>query len=330
LLPWSVAFVLWMTLQVAAFAVVFWAGLRLSGASALRERMPLATLAVLMTSGPLGWDFRNHNTNLVYLALVMLGLVTRKTWLGGLLFAASVNLKLYSGLWLAGLVWRREYRLASAMGVASLLLGIVLPVLVFGFPAYLQLLREWFEQVLYTATPSVQAAGPATLLRSVVTLLGDEPTSFSVFAVWHAAQLLWVALVIGYFAAASRRDRSNPGDQARLADVCVLLMASLPLSTWFVPYHAVVMLPALLLLLTVAVSAEWPRWARATAIVALAGCQLLRFSPFSFELRGLIYLVSFSLLVLGLGAVRLAIAQAAKGVPAGVIPMDTARPLSAG
>ena len=60
----------------------------------LQARWLIAIAAVLLSENSLGWDFRNHNTNIVYLALVMVGIQTRRTWLGALLLALSINLKI--------------------------------------------------------------------------------------------------------------------------------------------------------------------------------------------------------------------------------------------
>ncbi len=94
----TTAFMVWMGLQVASFAVVIWASLRLSGIDRSPLRLPIAAAAVFVVSAAVEWDLRAHNNNLIYLALVMLGLVARKTWIAAVLFAVTANLKLYSGV----------------------------------------------------------------------------------------------------------------------------------------------------------------------------------------------------------------------------------------
>ena len=88
-------------------------------------------------------------------------------------------------------------------------------------------------------------------------------------------------------------------------------MAPLPLSTWFLPYHAVVMLPAWLLVVTVAANKEWPRWIRLAAIAVMVASQILRFGIHDWNYRGAMYFMSFVLLTLLLGAVRWTLAPRA-------------------
>ncbi len=321
-LPQMAAFALWIVLQAVALVVVLWIGLELTGASRLRGRLLIALGAVLLADNQVGWDFRTHNNNVIYLALVMAALMTRVTWLSGLLFGISCNLKIYSGALLLVFVWRREYRLAAAIMIAAALIAIVLPVAVFGVSGFLQLLQGWAGQALFYNPPAGQPAVlPANLWREASALLvGDDPASVAVSVLVWSSQAVWLLVVGGYFIVAAGANRSAPEPEARLADVCVGLLAPLPFSVWFTPYHAIVLLPAYMLLLTVAVSREWDLRTRGTAVVALAGCQILQYSIRS-ELRGAIYLVCFVLVVVALGAVRARCRKAP--VLAGPIPAVT-------
>jgi hypothetical protein len=304
-LPKMVAFGIWMALQAASLAAVLWAGLKLSGAAQFRGRLLIALSAVLMTDNQIGWDFRTHNNNVIYLALIMLGLMTRTTWLSGLLFGVSCNLKIYSGLLIFGFIWRREYRLAINMFIATILIAVVLPIAVFGFFGYVQLLDGWFGQALYNPPAGQRTSLPANLLRhSGALLLGADPRSVEVSILVRISQAVWAALVIRYFILATRPTCSACDVQARLSDVCVVLLAPLPFSIWFTPYHAIVLLPANMLLLTVALSKDWDLWTRRAAVTALVGCQILQYSIGQWELRGVTSLVSFILILLALGIVR--------------------------
>ena len=179
------------------------------------------------------------------------------------------------------------------------------PIAVFGVSGFLQLLQGWAGQALFYNPPAGQPAVlPANLWQEASALLvGDDPASVAVSVLVWSSQAVWLLVVGGYFIVAAGANRSAPEPQARLADVCVGLLAPLPFSVWFTPYHAIVLLPAYMLLLTVAVSREWDLRTRGTAVVALAGCQILQYSIRS-ELRGAIYLVCFVLVVVALGAVR--------------------------
>ena len=304
-LPLMVAFGFWMLLQAAAFAAVLWTGIRLSGAAAHRGSLLIALAAVLMAENQLGWDFRTHNNNIIYLALIMLGMTVRTTWLSGLLLAISCNLKIYSGFLFFGLIWRREYRLAVAMSIAAILIAVAFPIAVFGFHGYVQLLEGWIAQALYNPPAGLPSLLPPDLLRkSAAFLLGADPASSAVSIFVRASQGVWIALVIGYFILAKRPSGTASDSQTRLSDFCVVLLAPLPFSIWFMPYHAIVLLPAYMLLLTIALSTGRKLWTRRIAAFALIACQILRYSVTQWELRGAVYLISFILILLALAATR--------------------------
>ena len=131
------------------------------------------------------------------------------------------------------------------------------------------------------------------------------PTWVEVSIALRTSQAIWAALVVRYFILAGRPTSCPAHDvQARLSDVCVVLLAPLPFSIWFTPYHAVVLLPANMLLLTVALGNDRSLWARRAAAAALVGCQILQYAIQQWELRGATSLASFVLIVLALGMVR--------------------------
>jgi hypothetical protein len=242
---------------------------------------------------------------MIYLALVMAALMTRVTLLSALLLGISSNLKIYSGVLFFVFLWRREYRLAFAMIVAAALIATILPIAVFGFSGYVQLLNGWAGQALFYAPPAgEEAVLPADLWREAGALIvGNDPNSTAVSVLLRSSQAIWIAIVAGYFAFATRPNVSAPEPQARLADVCVGLIAPLPFSIWFTPYHAIVLLPVHMLLLTVVVSESWNVRIRGMALATLAGCQLMQYAVPS-ELRGATYLVIFAIVVVALGVVR--------------------------
>jgi len=304
-LPQMVAFALWLALQAASLALVLWTGLHLTGANRLQGRYLIALGAVLLTDNQIGWDFRTHNNNMIYLALVMAALMTRVTLLSALLLGISSNLKIYSGVLFFVFLWRREYRLALSMIIAAVLIATILPIAVFGFSGYVQLLEGWVGQALFYAPPAgEEAVLPADLWREASALIvGNEPHSVEASILLRSSQAVWIALVAGYLVFATRPNVSAPEPQARLADVCVGLLAPLPFSIWFTPYHAVVLLPAHMLLLTVVASEAWNVRIRCMALLTLVGCQIMQYAIPS-ELRGAIYLVLFGLVVVALGVVR--------------------------
>ena len=99
----TVGFAIWLLIESIAFVIVIWTSLQLSGAVALPGAMVIAITAVLLNGNSLGLEFRNHNTNIVYLALVLLGVADAPHLVeGAAISVLSFNLKLYSGI----LDWR--------------------------------------------------------------------------------------------------------------------------------------------------------------------------------------------------------------------------------
>jgi hypothetical protein len=137
----------------------------------------------------------------IYLALVMAAMMTRVTLLSALLLGISSNLKIYSGVLFFVFLWRREYRLALSMIVAAVLIATILPIAVFGFSGYVQLLEGWVGQALFYAPPAGEKAVlPADLWREASALIvGNESHSVEASILLRSSQAVWIALVAGYF-----------------------------------------------------------------------------------------------------------------------------------
>jgi Glycosyltransferase family 87 len=306
LLPKTAAFLVWIVAQAASLWIVVWGALKLSGASNWPGKWALSCAGVLLTEYPLSWDFRSHNNNFMILALIMLGVTTRRTWLSAMLLAASSGLKVYSSLLLLVFAWRREWRLTALTAFFLVVICIILPMIVFGPTVFLQLVHGWLDQVRFTASPQGYDFGNhiTTLRLAFATLLTADPWSRVVIILLRASQIFWALLVVGYFAIASRPYLSPGNDISRLADVCIAILAPLPLSTWLEPHHAVVMLPAFILLLTTLFRDEWPLTVRALSATALSGPIITQIVMNKLATRGLAFLMCFSLILVGLTAVR--------------------------
>jgi hypothetical protein len=303
--PRPVAFGIWLLLQAICFFAVLLLSMRLAGVADWPSRWLIAAGAVLLAQNPIGWDLRNHNVNVLYLALVLAGVASRSSWVGGALLGLSFNLKLYSASLFAGLAWWRDYRRLAAMLACSIVISL-LPILVVGFSGFATLLKEWIGQVAFTATDAGDALAPTSMRRGIAVLLSSEPASPEVYWIWRALQGIWAGLVVCYFVLVPReRDLHDTAGAWQLADLCVLLMAPLPLSTWFVPYHAVVIIPALILLISVAVDARWTTATRVSALVACVAPQALLLFLSRWELRSVAYYLSFLALLMGIAIMRL-------------------------
>jgi hypothetical protein len=203
-------------------------------------------------------------------------------------------------------LWRREYRLALATALAGIVLATALPLLAFGPDQSLKLFGSWINEILYTTSPAGRATAPLSLQKTAGALLGVEPGSSTATTAARTAQCLWLALVLGYFLVAARRHSTDGNSSvARLCDVVVLLMLPLPISSWLVPYHGVVMLPAFILIVSRLIDAERPRAVRLTAGIACAGCIALRFAVSAWELRAGTLTLSLVLTLIALGTIRL-------------------------
>lgn len=308
-LPRHIAFVIWLLAQTASLWIVVWSSIKLSGAANWPGRWALGCIGVLLTDNPLGWDLRCHNCNLVILAIIMLGFVSRRAWVSALLLAASAGLKLYSGLFIFLIAWWREWRLAGLTAASMCVIFILLPLLVFGPADFVQVLRDWLDQVRFTTTLQGYYFGThiITLRRAFATLLDADPSSTAVIVLWRGSEILWITLIIWYFATANKANQFSRYGVAQLADICVTLLVPLPVSTWLEPYHAVVMLPAYILLLTVLFRDEWPSTARVLSAAAFCGPIISRIAIHQLEIRGLAFLISFSLIVIALAAARRAV-----------------------
>jgi hypothetical protein len=311
LLPQTTGFVIWILLQAACLWISVWSALRLSGAANWPGKWALGFIAVLCIEYPLSWDFRNHSNNVVFLTLVMLGVATRRNWLSALLLAASAGLKIYSSVFVLVFAWRREWRLVASLLLSVLALCTVLPLVVFGPFGFAELMLGWIDEIRFTASLDGYNFGThiITLRRGFATLLDADPSSTAVIVLWRAAESFWILLVIGYFVLAGRPHRSDGSDIARFADVCIALLAPLPLSTWLEPYHGVIMLPPYVLLLTALFRYEWSSSTRLLAAAALSGPIIANIATRRLEMRGLGFLLCVCLILVGLTAVRRASMQ---------------------
>jgi hypothetical protein len=105
-----------------------------------------------------------------------------------------------------------------------------------------------------------------------------------------------VAAIVIYFTALPRPAAPEQG-RARLADTSVLLLALPPLVTLFGPYHAVVFVPAFMLLLSIAVDESFSPRVRIAAIARPLVYEVLFLVMPSWELRSLVFYVIFVILL---------------------------------
>lgn len=224
----------------------------------------VGALALVVTDGPIIWDLRNWNCNLIYLGLVLGAYATtgRRPVFAGILLAISTSLRLYSFLVIMWLFVRGPRRAFIAAGAGLAALWLIWPILAFGPAGAHSIYLGWFDQLKVVSgswgysMPLNPARPPLVTLRGSLSALtradpfGPE-TQILVRVMWS----VWFAALAWYFSRALKTPAAAPS-RAALADWIVLLLAPLPLSPWLEPYHAVPLVPAVIVCILVAMDDE--------------------------------------------------------------------------
>ena len=207
---------------------------------------------VLPASSSIGWDLKSQNCNVLFLAMLLLGisgLVGGRPKRAGFWLALSVSLKLFS-VFLIPYAWWIGRRRACAWGFVFLaVFWFVLPGLVFGYPGLIEVYRNWLTQMQRISATGVDLHHPIliSLHNSAYWLAAHHgiPSGWTI----NAVRAAWLALAL---MAGAQSWRWWPGtdDCFRvLAAVSLLTLAPIALSPYLEPYHAVpVIIPTLLLL----------------------------------------------------------------------------------
>src|SRR5262249_1735088 len=124
-------------------------------------------------------------------------------------------------------------------------------------------------------------------------------------------QIVWMAAILFVLRIA------RPDDDSRrvLIDACLLLILPLPLSGQLQPHHAVVMLPAAIVLLSDALDQSPPPSMRSFCLIAVAGAFLLMEYGPPKPWRGYAMNASFVLYFLGLTVARSTINRDCRAPP---------------
>jgi alpha-1,2-mannosyltransferase len=267
MLPAWLGFALRYAVALAALWLVMrWLAALAEVAAARRGVVAAVTLA--LAAHYLLRDLDDGGPHLVLLALVVGGLIVaqRGRAVGAAaLFGLAAALKAPNALLLPFLLWKRQSRLA-ALSTVALGLWIALPAAVMGPRVWWEHQRLWVDTALASAAGAPQPAPRASearvqnqSLRRVLAARTDPSgqLGFAVAAAALLAALMWW----------TRRPDPLPGDAPRwLAELAAVLLAALLLSpvTWV--QHAVLVLPALYLVVARADAARWP----APAVAGLA------------------------------------------------------------
>jgi hypothetical protein len=304
----------WLVLMAAGLVVAMRASMAQERGGLRAAWLLVGVLGLVAADGPVAWDLRNAQSNLIYLGIVLAGYAVMRRWplLGGTLIGLSVSFKLYSGLLLLWLLVHGPRRAFVAAIAAMIALWLLIPAAIFGVDGTLELLAGWCEQVRIIGDPWVYAqlaegrGGPplVTLRRAVLAFTGDGPraaaTQIGVAALWT----VWLAALAWYGWRALGAGAVTAPSRTALADWTVLLLSPLPFSPWFEPYHAAPILAGTILCVLLALDDRVERTDRLSALAALAAIALLRLVHAPFPIRGLILLAQLFALTIALGLLR--------------------------
>ncbi len=314
-----------ITTLVALFAVV-----RLSLFCEDRQvarLWPLLLLPViLLTYNPIEYDLFGRNVNLIILALTLpaFALLRRVPMVSGLMRALAISLKLYSGLLL---IWLLVFNCRAAISCIAALaaLWIIVPLLYWGGDGAVQIYRGCFDQIAIANASWVYAVAgtgsrpPSITLRLAESrLLGADPFAPEVRWLLLLLQATWIVVLAVYGYRAWRHPTSGAAWHATLADWFVLLVAPLPSSTWFEPYHAVALIPGFVLCMVFALDRGVSVAVRLMFVLACVASAAVKELPIPFEMRGLVFTAQFTFVVLSLSVIRPALGTKLLPQPAAV------------
>jgi hypothetical protein len=246
----------------------------------------IALAALVLVKYPFEFEYKYLNANAMFLALVLAAvwLVDSRPRWAGLLLSLSVALKLYSVVLLPWLLLTRRFRAASWTMTFCAGWFVAVPLVTWGWPATWAITASWLQRAAETGAPDFPVRfAPNAYLVSLHAAVLAAAERFSAAdaertALWatHGLQGLWTLAVLVVLA----MNRRSLNGRTRLIDASLLLLSPLPLSGQLQPHHAVVLLPAAVLVATTATDGNEPRRLRAIAAAALiAGFFLMEYGP---------------------------------------------------
>lgn len=302
----------WLSLMAAGLVGT----LRLSLAGDSLEHqlswLVVGALALVAADGPVMWDLRNWNCNLIYLGLILAGYTTvnRRPVLAGILIGISVSLRLYSFLLLIWLLARGFRRAFTAAGAALIVLWAICPILAFGPAGARAIYSGWFDQLKVVSgswgySMSLNPAHPplVTLRAAASALTAEGPFGRETQALIGAILAVWFGALAWYVLRAAKTTPVIPS-RAALADWTVLLLAPLPLSPWLEPYHAIPIIPGVILCIVVALDDDVIRRDRLAAFFVVAALAIERRIPVPTSLGGFALFTRILELVVALALLR--------------------------
>jgi len=304
----------WFAAMAAGLVTPLRASLAAERPDARAAWLLIGAIALIGAHGPVSWDLRNANSNLVCLGAILgaYAVMARHPVLAGALLALSIALKPYGGLVLVWLPLCGPRRGFLACVGTLLLLTVAWPVLTWGGEGAVRVYLGWLEQLKIIADPQIHIALAAALSgaplvslgEAAMALTGEDVLSPATRAVVGAMWTIWIAAIVWYSRRAVRSYPTSVPSRAALADWTVLLLAPLPFSPWLEPYHAVPMVPGAILCVVIALDDGVSAADRRIAAAALLALGLTRMAELPFAMRGIVLLTQFLVVTVGLGLLR--------------------------
>ncbi len=166
--PYETAKILWYYLEWIFLAGAFYLSLRLLPVRN-KSAIFLIGFSLLILAKFIGREFElgQINTLIIFLLVLSLGRsLAGDEAKGGLAYGFSLFFKPYALIFLPYFLLKKKFRLV-ALGVVTLLFGLLLPAAFYGFRGNLMVLKEWVS-TLSNSTPALLTAGDNASLYAFI------------------------------------------------------------------------------------------------------------------------------------------------------------------
>ena len=288
LVPDGVARALWFT-STCALLVLFvrWSIVAMPNRRKTTKAMVWA--AILLMGKFYASELNLGQTNLLLAVLMFGGYLAAeagKTWLTGVLVGLAIFVKPYALIFVPWL-WFAAGWTGLGVAVATTILGLVAPALVYGWSGNLAQVQGWYSTVTQTTAPNLLNHDNASFASTWSKWLGVGPRAIRWSLVTSA-----IALAIGATVLLRRREVERPG----YLEFSALLFLIPLISPQGWVYVLLLGTPAVLLLVDRWASVPWP-W----RVLAVAGIGFMSFTIYDLLGRKL-YMYVMSLNIIGIAA----------------------------
>lgn len=303
------AFRVHLVLQSLSFILTLVAWSHVIGLTKRPDRWRIAFCTCLASLFYIRTELEMHNVNMLCLGLISVAVWCRnRPSVAGGSFALAAALKPYGGvLTLPWMLWHRQYRWSAACLIWSFLLLGLLPGVWFGPLNTARMYGEWLRTLATTNSPELikSFAGNNSLQVGIATLTGSNADSLTAVWLTRTADLVWLLLLILFFAPALRRNKLPPGP-VMAAEFGALLMAPLPLGGFQQLARSVVFVVGLMVCVAAVFNEETSSRARLGLAIITSVIAVL---PWCFPAAPVQHVVMFAVCILSLSGLASARVQ---------------------